>query len=96
MQDTFKTKHLTFSRLPLQIGRKTSRWSVLNHHYGEQLGEICWYAPWRQYCFFGGELVFSQSCLTDIAQMIARLTAAREQPAQKGERRCYQLPGLIG
>lgn len=73
MQDSFTTKHLTFSRLSLRAGRKTSEWSVWNHSYGERLGKIAWYGPWRQYCFFGGELVFSAGCLSDIAQMCNRL-----------------------
>ena len=77
MEDIFTTKHLTFSRLPLQLGRRTSQWSVWNHDYGEQLGEISWYAPWRQYCFHSGPVVLSAGCLSDIAQMCNRLMEER-------------------
>ena len=76
-QGVFKTKLLTFTRLSLEAERKTSRWSVWNHHYGEKLGEIRWYAPWKQYCFFGGDLIFSRGCLEDIAQMLANLAQER-------------------
>lgn len=77
MQDIFTTKHLTFNREPLEPGRRTSRWRVWNHDYGEQLGEIKWYGPWRQYCFFGGDLIFSAGCMMDIAQMCNRLMEER-------------------
>ena len=75
MQDIFKTKHLTFQRLPLRTARITSIWSVWNHSYGEEIGQIRWYSPWRQYCFFGDSLVLSGGCLRDISDMIAKLSA---------------------
>lgn len=57
-------KHLTIEAVPMAPGR----WSVWNHHYGEKLGEIRWYAPWRQYCFVTEEQAYSLGCLKDIAE----------------------------
>ena len=85
MLDIFTTKHLTFQRLPLKKGRLTSVWSVWNHTYGENLGQLRWYAPWRQYCFMGENLVFSQGCLTDIANMLARLSEERRSKERGDE-----------
>ena len=68
------TKHLTFTRLPLQKNRRTSTWSVWNHDYNERLGELAWYSPWRQFCFLSPkDSVFSSGCLLDITNMLQRL-----------------------
>jgi len=85
VQDTFTTKHLTFTRRPLETNRKTSKWSVWNHDYGESLGEISWYGPWWQYCFHAANpLIFSEGCLMDIARMIQRLSEERGASASSG------------
>ena len=50
----------------------------------QRLGEIQWYAPWRQYCFnvstTGTQvLIFNHQCLTDIADVLTELNAQQKQ-----------------
>ena len=71
------TKHLQFTELPVPIGRRTKEWSVWNHDYGENLGIIKWYGPWRQYCFFDASTVYSLGCLKDIAFFLQRVSEER-------------------
>jgi len=37
---------------------------------GGYIGEIRWYAPWRQYCWLIDDLVFSAGCLDDLSDFI--------------------------
>ena len=69
-----RSKWLRF--LLLEQGKKTSAWSVKNKK-NESLGVIKWYSQWRQYCFItyynilqSDSIVYSQSCLRDIAEFI--------------------------
>jgi len=48
---------------------KTSVWDVKLRNNG-YIGEIRWYAPWRQYCWLIDELVFSASCLEDLSSFL--------------------------
>lgn len=55
---------------------KTSVWSCLTRH-GDELGQVKWFGPWRQYCFFptvGLSMVFSAGCLADVQNFIERLS----------------------
>lgn len=54
---------------------KTAVYACLNIHSGDELGEVKWYGPWRQYCFFPAVLlaVFNVSCLQDICHFIKQL-----------------------
>lgn len=54
---------------------KTLVWTVHNHKTNDYLGVIKWYSQWRQYCFIPHgcveySVIFSQSCLRDIAEFI--------------------------
>lgn len=49
---------------------RTKVWGVYSKHTDELLGEIKYYAPWRQYCFDDGSLVLAKSCLIDLAKFI--------------------------
>ena len=82
--EVVKTKHLTFSMMPLRKGHKTQRWSVWNHHYGEQLGIIVYYPPWRHYCFETGQAVYSLSCLQDIVIFLERINRKNERLPEPG------------
>ena len=63
---------------------KTSRWSIHNNRSQAFLGEIKWYSAWRQYCFFTtSDAVFNDSCMRDILDFIAQLSAARNSGAAK-------------
>ena len=43
---------------------KTEEYGVYNRKYQTWLGEIAWYASWRQYCFFPEpQMVFSSGCM---------------------------------
>ena len=54
---------------------KTSVWDCKNVTSHDKLGEIRWYSPWRQYCFYPtGPAVYSAGCLSDIKNFIAQLT----------------------
>ena len=51
---------------------KTSVWEIRNKKSDAVLGEVRWYAPWRQYCFFpvGFSTVFNKDCLNVIVSFI--------------------------
>lgn len=43
---------------------KTAIYAVDSAHHGDRLGEIRWYGPWRQYCFYPkAGCVFNHDCL---------------------------------
>lgn len=53
---------------------KTSVWACCNNHSHAELGQIKWYGPWRQYCFFPEmDCVFNVSCMNDINHFIGQL-----------------------
>jgi hypothetical protein len=55
---------------------KIKIWSCRNNSTRSELGEVKWYAPWKQYCFYhrvGIPSVFSADCLRDVADFIERL-----------------------
>jgi len=61
--------------------RKTATYSIHNNKTGIKLGEIRWYAPWRQFCLFPArftEVVWSRDCLDDIQDCIDKATAMYE------------------
>ena len=62
------SKHLYFKEKKPNI--KTKIWGVYSKHSDELLGQIKWYAPWRQYCYFDFCSVMARSCLRDIADFI--------------------------
>jgi hypothetical protein len=42
---------------------------------GDPLGEIKWYGPWRQYCFFPLEnTIFNNGCLDEISTKCGAMT----------------------
>lgn len=72
-------KHIHFEDISYMYpGRKTSVWLCSNND-DEVLGEIKWYSPWRQYCFFCKDsIILAGSCHTDIADFIKQLMLERE------------------
>ena len=57
---------------------KTEIWNVLSKSSGYILGQIKWYGPWRQYCFFPSpQTTFNPACLADISKLIKELMAKR-------------------
>lgn len=53
----------------------TARWMVMSHR-GAILGEIGWYAQWREYTFSPETFsAYSHDCLSDIARFLVRCSA---------------------
>lgn len=52
--------------------------SGVNEH-ATFLGDVRWYAPWRQYCFLPeDDCVFSKGCMADINDFITKLMDMRK------------------
>ena len=74
--DEVVTKYMTFHLISQT--QKTQKWAIFNNQSDYLLGEIAWYGPWRQYCFYPeAGSVFNNGCLTTILGFIARLKANR-------------------
>jgi len=73
-------KYLTFLEVEFKPNAKTKIFGVKNKVYGELLGYVKWYAPWRKYCFFvhDSDLVFDAGCLADIQDFINKLMEERK------------------
>ena len=57
----------------------TARWSCQTNRTNDQLGEVRWHAPWRQYCYYpAGPAVYSKGCLSDIEAFIGQLMDDRK------------------
>lgn len=57
---------------------KTSVWSCRNIKSGDELGQILWYAPWRQYCYVPvTQGVYNKDCLESIVDFIEKQMKAR-------------------
>ena len=68
----------TVNEIPLQPGRKTHDYALLNRRSGTCIGVVAWYGPWRQWCFFpGDESVWSDGCLSDVQDFLAKLKAGQ-------------------
>ena len=60
---------------------KTDVWAVYNKKTPELLGDVRWYDPWRQYCFYPrkeyhfytNEAVLNADCLARIIDLLAAL-----------------------
>lgn len=53
---------------------KTSVWHCRSQSSNALLGEVKWYGPWRQYCFFPeANTVFNVTCHEDINNFIGQL-----------------------
>ena len=58
---------------------KTEVWQLVSKSQDALLGELKWYAPWRQYCFFPEpETIWSPSCLKDVLDFINGMKFRRE------------------
>ena len=75
-----KYKWLEFVEYPELKNKKTKVYAVIHKDSGDDLGEIKWFGRWRQYCFFPDWVVlFSRSCLRDIADFIDQLMEDRKK-----------------
>lgn len=59
---------------------KTFVWDVCTKTYLDTIGEIRWYAQWRQYCFFPEyDCVFSGGCLREIVNFMDEQMEGRKK-----------------
>jgi len=73
------SKHLSFSKLPLEKNRKTHRYEVWNDQFGEIIGHIHWRGGWRQYVFQAlPNIDMSRSCHKEIDTFIDKLMDERK------------------
>lgn len=67
---------------------KTKVFMVRSKHGGANLGEISWYATWRQYIFMPARItVWNTDCLDTIITFIRGLMRAREM-AKRARAEC--------
>ena len=70
-----ESKYLSFEKYTIP-GRKTSLYDVKNKQTLEQLGTIYFYPAWRKFVFEPfADLIFDNSCLTDIIEFIKEVQA---------------------
>ena len=71
------SKYLGFNRV--KWSGKTWIVDVISKSSGIPLGEIKWWGPWRQYCFFPGpETLYNPGCLDAIKTTIRVLADERK------------------
>ncbi len=71
-----ETEYLVFEELPTK--NKTKFIIVVNKNSEDIIGEVKWYAPWRQYCFFPEfDTVWNTKCLDDVNDLIKKLMKDR-------------------
>ena len=78
---SIETKHLVITEAKPKP--KTKVWNVHNKHTKELLGQVLWYAPFRQYCFDDG-IIYAESCLNDLGKFLHDQMALRK--VEKTER----------
>ena len=73
-------KHIHFLFVRKSDSGKTEVWECYATGKGDihtHLGDVEWYVPWRQYCFYPIKgTVFSRSCLRDIADFLKQMAEA--------------------
>lgn len=66
-------KHIYFDIVEVEPKRKTQVWECRTNE-DDFLGEVKWYSPWRQYCFFTEQgIVLAKSCIDDISHFVGQL-----------------------
>ncbi len=93
MKIIHETKYLKFVDTE-DTSRKTKIISVINTHHDEVLGEIEWFAKWRQYCFYPHEnTIWNINCLEDVNNVIKQLKI--EHLLASKVRKKYKTIGVI-
>ena len=76
------SKYLTFMQIGTSTSGKTTIWEVRSKKHGDLLGNIKWYAPWRQYCFethTDFETTWSAGCFKDIIKFLEWLNKTQKE-----------------
>lgn len=75
-----KSKWTHFKAAGRSPSGKTRVWNVESSHSHVDIGEIKWYGPWRQYCFFPDEYtIYERQCLRDIATFCEEATSKQRR-----------------
>ena len=78
MSMTTRFAFIHFDPAPTKA-KATSKWTCRNNNSGEELGEVCYYPAWRQYCYFPTcPAVYSAGCLKDIQTFLTALETERK------------------
>jgi hypothetical protein len=76
------SKWIEFHQCQVPPGYKTKSWDVCAKA-GGHLGNVRWYAPWRQYAFYPkAETLYERQCLRDLADFCERETRAQFQASR--------------
>lgn len=79
------TKFMTFHEQTPRLGKHPVI-DVHNRRSMGLLGQIVWYTPWRQFCFFPEpNTVFNDSCMNDIISFMHELAAAAKLNQKQGQ-----------
>jgi hypothetical protein len=71
------SKYITF-KLAKKQNPKTKVYNVISVSDGDPIGQIKWYSPWSQYCFFPDEdSRWSANCMDAIIVFIRELMLSR-------------------
>jgi len=70
-EEEIQYKYINFVKIDLRGKIKTSIWSCRNNKSGTELGQVKWYPPWRQYCYFPTiKATYNIECLNNIINFI--------------------------
>ena len=73
-----KTQYKFIYFIKVEDKPKTSVWDCISD--SDWLGQVKWYAPWRQYCFYPvPETIFNVGCFKDINDFIGQLEEERKR-----------------
>ena len=77
-EDVHGYQYISISWAGSSPSGKTARYQVINNNSSDPLGEIRWWAQWRQYVFVPyPETIYSAGCLQDIRDFITALMLER-------------------
>ena len=61
---------------------RTRKYQVLSRRSNAWLGEVRWYAQWRQYTFFPVNSIFDRHCLREVADFCETKTLEQRAKSQ--------------
>ena len=83
----FGASHLEFNKKSLEKGRKLPKYSVINHKFGDVIGEIHWRGGWRQYVFEAEPgIEMSVSCMKEVIEFIKGLMKEWRESKKNGKK----------
>jgi len=73
-----ETKYLRF--VMAEQKAKTQVWQIISKKWGDVLGVIRWYGPWRQYIFYPEkDTIWNKDCLDDVKIFLQDLMERRKK-----------------